>query len=343
MLRTVVAVLIGLYLLGATCWVILSGVVRTSDEVELLNVACDPTRELWRDVNAKFVSQYRTPEGKPIVVRQSHGGSASQARSVIDGLDADVVTLALPSDVDAIAQRGLIYEGWQDKFPNHSLPFTSTIVFVVRKGNPKGIRDWGDLIQPGVGIITPNPKTSGNGKWSFLAMWGSIIAQGGSDAEARQFVKMAFQHAPILDASARGATLTFSKKGIGDVHLTWENEAYLEVREAEGQLEIVYPSRSVLAEPPVAIVDRVVERKGTRAAAEAYLHFLYTEPAQEIIASHYYRPILESVQQKHAEQFPPIELFRVIPTLGADWDAVHARFFAEGAIFDQVFAEPRNP
>jgi sulfate/thiosulfate-binding protein len=251
--------------------------------VELLNVSYDPTRELWEDVNVQFTAQYEKDAGRKLTIKQSHGGSTAQARSVIDGLDADVVTLALWSDTDLIRKKGLIKENWDEQFPNKSLPYFSTIVFVVRKGNPQGIKDWPDLVKPGVQIITPNPKTSGNGKLSFLAAWGSVLSRGGSEAAAQKFIAELYQHAPILDTGARGATTTFAQKGIGDVHLTWENEAHLEVRESQGDLELVYPPVSIRAEPHVAVVDANVDRKGTRPVAEAYLKYLYTDAAQETI------------------------------------------------------------
>jgi sulfate transport system substrate-binding protein len=253
-----------------------------------------------------------------------------------------VVTLALWSDTDAIRKQGLIRPDWEDQFPNKSLPYKSTIVFVVRKGNPKGIKDWSDLIQPHVVVVTPNPKTSGNGKLSFLAAWGSVLAGGGNEDDARQFVTELYHHTPVLDTGARGSTTTFAQKGIGDVHLTWENEAHLEVEEARGELEIVYPPRSIQAEPHIAIVDRYVEQKGTRAAAEAYLNFLYTPEAQEIIARNFYRPSDPAVLAKHASDFPDIELFP-ITTVAANWDAAQTKFFAEGGIFDAIYSPTRQP
>ena len=343
MIRKVLFTLVSLYVVAAAGWVISAGFVRHGGE--LLNVACDPTRELWRDINAKFVTRYEAETGTRVSVRQSHGGSGSQARAVIDGLDADVVTLALWTDTDAVRRAGRIDPSWEDDLPNRSLPFTSTIVFVVRKGNPKGIRDWPDLLKLSAenngGVITPNPKTSGNGKWAFLAMWGAVLDRGGSEADARQYVTEVFRRVPVLDAAARGATTTFAQKNIGDAHLTWENEAHLEVQEARGELEIVYPPVSVLAEPHVAVVDAVVRRKGTQAAAEQYMRYLYTEEAQEIIAKHYYRPTSEAVRKRTADRFPELKLFRataVAPT----WDDVQQRFFAEGAVFDQIFAAGRQ-
>jgi sulfate/thiosulfate transport system substrate-binding protein len=336
MLRKSIFFLVACYVIGSAAWIVRAGIVRESTRIELLNVACDPTRELWRDLNSVFIDRYSAETGLEIAVRQSHGGSGSQARAVIDGLDADVVTLALWTDTDAIRKAGLIDVGWEDKLPNRALPYVSTIVFVVRKGNPKQIRDWDDLSRPDVEAITPSPKTSGNGKWSFLAMWGSIVNAGKGDAAAKAYVEDVYRRVPVLDPAARGATVTFAQKKIGDVHLTWENEAHLEVHEARGELEIVYPKSSILAEPHVAMVDRVVNRKKTRAATEAYLKFLYTTEAQEIIASHYYRPTNEAVKARTADRFPPIDLFPVTK-LAADWDEVQKKFFSEGGVFDQIY------
>jgi sulfate transport system substrate-binding protein len=313
-----------------------------SGAVELLNVSYDPTRELWRDLNARFVPHYEQQSGSRLEINQSHGGSSSQARSVNEGLEADVVTLALWSDTDSLRQGGLVAEGWEERLPNRSLPYLSTIVFVVRKGNPGAIRDWPDLIRPGVRVISPNPKTSGNGKLSFLAAWGAVLRAGGTEEQARDFVTRLYRQTPVLDAGARGATITFSQKKIGDVHLTWENEAYLEVAEAAGALEIVYPPRSIQAEPYVAVVDANVDRKGTRAAAEAYLKYLYTPEAQEIIARHHYRPTHSDVRKKYAGQLPPIELFTVTAVAGS-WAEAQRKFFAEGGVFDQIYQPGRGP
>jgi sulfate/thiosulfate-binding protein len=340
LLRRVLLLALTIYLLFAAWWVIEAGIVRSDGQLELLNVACDPTRELWRDLNGQFITHYEREYGDRISIRQSHGGSGSQARAVIDGLDADVVTLALWTDTDAIRKSGRIDDGWEHRLPNRSLPYVSTIVFVVRKGNPKGIHDWPDLARSDVSVITPNPKTSGNGKWSFLAVWGSIIKRGGSEQEALDLVTRVYRNVPVLDASARAATMTFAQKYIGDVHLTWENEAHLEVQEAGGALEIVYPPVSVLAEPHVAMVDAVVREKGTKPVAEAYLRFLYTEQAQEIMAHHYYRPTNEIVKRRSADRFPPIVLFPA-RDLAPSWDALNTRFFAEGGMFDQIYASGR--
>lgn len=304
--------------------------------VELLNVSYDPTRELWKQVNEKFVADYKAKAGVDVSIRQSHGGSSSQASSVIDGLEADVVTLALWTDTDAIRKAGLIADGWEDRLPNHSLPYSSTIVFVVRKGNPKNIKDWPDLVRDGVEIVTPNPKTSGNGKLSFLAAWGAVTLRGGNEDQAREFVTKLFQHAPVLDTGARAATVTFAQKNIGDVHLTWENEAHLEVAEAKGELEIVYPAISIQADPPVTVVDKNVDRRGTREAAQAYLEYLYTDPAQEIIAANFYRPSNAEVLAKHADKFPALKLFK-ISEIAPGWGEANQKFFAEGAIFDSIY------
>lgn len=305
-------------------------------KLELLNVSYDPTRELWRALNEKFIPEYEKSNGGTLTIKQSHGGSSTQARSVIDGLEADVVTLAMWIDIDAIRKSGLIQPDWEQQFPNDSLPYLSTIVFVVRKGNPKNIKDWQDLARDDVQIITPNPKTSGNGKLSFLAAWGSVKVAGGDDAAAEKFVKQLYSHVPVLDSGARGATTTFAQKGIGDVHLTWENEAHLEVKEANGELELIYPTSSIRAEPPVAIVTENVKKKGNEAAAKAYLEFLYTEPAQEIIAENFYRPSNEAVLAKHKATFPEIKLFKVTE-VAESWEGAQKKYFAEGAVFDQIY------
>jgi sulfate transport system substrate-binding protein len=307
-----------------------------SNTLELLNVSYDPTRELWRDLNSRFIPLYEKETGTRLEIKQSHGGSSTQARAVIDGLEADVVTLALFSDTDAIRQKGLIKESWVDCLPNRSLPYYSTVVFVVRQGNPKGIKDWKDLIQPGVQVITPNPKTSGNGKLSFLAAWGSVIRRGGSESDARDYVTKLYQHTPVLDSGARGSTTTFAQKKIGDVHLTWENEAHLEVAESHGELVIVYPPLSIKAEPYVTVVDANVDRRGTRAAAVAYLKFLYTEEAQQILAKHHYRPMKDSTRKQHAADLADIDLFP-ITALVEGWNEAQQKFFAEGAVFDSFY------
>jgi sulfate/thiosulfate transport system substrate-binding protein len=308
-------------------------------EVELLNVSYDPTRELWRDYNAQFAAQYQKQTGTKVSVKQSHGGSSTQARAVIDGLEADVVTLASILDTDAISQRGQIKAGWLNRLPNRSLPYTSTIVFVVRKGNPKGVKDWADLIKPGVEVITPNPKTSGNGYLSFFAAWGSVVLRGGSRAQAEKYVTELYKHVPVLDSGARGATTTFVQRGIGDVHLAWENEARLEVQEAKGNLDIIYPPISILAEPHVAVVDGNVDRKRTRQAAEAYLQWAYTEQAQEIFAKHFYRPSNAAILKKHAQSFPNLRRF-AITEIAKDFPDAHKQFIGEGGVFDSIY-KPR--
>jgi len=310
-------------------------------QIELLNVSYDPTRELWKDLNATFRPIYERESGSRLQIKQSHGASGSQARAVIDGLDADVVTLALWSDTDALRKKGLIKEGWEDRLPHRSLAYTSTIVFVVRKGNPKQVRDWPDLVKPGVLVITPNPKTSGNGKLAFLAAWGSVVLNGGDEAAAREYITKLFRNVPVLDTGARGATTSFAQRGLGDVHLTWENEAHLEVAESKGGLEIVYPSLSIRAEPHIAVVDSVVDRKGTRSAAEAYLKFLYTNEGQEIIAKHHYRPIEQSVLEKHQDQFPNLRLFPITDIV-SNWDEAQGKFFAEGGVFDLIYKPQAN-
>ncbi len=301
---------------------------------ELLNVSYDPTRELWRDLNADFAPRFEKDQGRPLSIRQSHGGSTSQARAVADGLQADVVSLALWSDIDRLRQKGLVAEGWEKRLPNQSRPYYSTIVFVVRKGNPRGIKDWSDLVKGDVQVVTPSPRTSGNGKLSFLAAWGAVLHKGGSEKDAREFVAQLYRRSPIQDAGARDATVTFAAKKVGDVHLTWENEAYLETREFP-DLEIVYPPASIRAEPVVAWVDANVQRHQTRQAAEAYLRFLYTEPAQEILARHHYRPSNAEVLKRHADALPKIELFP-ISVVAKDWADAEQKFFARGGVFDGI-------
>ena len=314
-------------------------------DVELLNVSYDPTRELYRKLNRLFTESDLRDNNRRVRVRQSHGGSGSQARSVIDGLPADVVTLAMWADIDAIRRKGLIDPGWEARFPNRSLPYFSTIVFVVNRAKmdddrvAADIRDWPDLVKPGVQVITANPKTGGGAKLAMLGAWGSVITSNGTEADARRFVTELYRRVPVLDSGARGATMTFARKNIGHVHLTWENEAWLEHRESKGRLEIVYPPRSVRAEPHVAVVDANARRKGTTEVAEAYLNFLYTPAAQDVIAETYFRPADPKAAARHADRFPPIELFGATdPSLGlGSWDAIHARFFAEGGVFDQIY------
>ena len=303
----------------------------------LLNVSYDPTRELYSDLNKSFAAQWKAKTGQSITIRQSHGGSGKQARAVVDGLDADVVTLALAYDIDAIANARLIPADWQKRLPHNSSPYSSTIVFLVRKGNPKQIRDWNDLVKPGVGVITPNPKTSGGARWNYLAAWGYALRQpGGTEASARQFVTQLFRNVPVLDSGARGSLTTFAERGIGDVFISWENEALLALKElGPTKFDIVAPSTSILAEPPVAIVDRNVDRKGTRALAQAYLEFLYTPAAQEIIAEKYYRPTDASVARKHADKWQPIKLFTIDEVFGG-WSKAQPLHFGDGGIFDQI-------
>ena len=306
--------------------------------VTLLNVSYDPTREVWRDINSNFIPRYEKEKGVKLTINQSHGGSSTQARAVIDGLEADVVTLASYLDTDAISKKGLIKEGWVDRLPNRSLPYFSTIVFVVRKGNPKGIRDWPDLVnKPGVAIVTANPKTSGNGYLSFFSAWGSVTVRGGSRQDAINYVAKLYQRVPVLDSGARGATTTFVQKGIGDVHLAWENEAHLEVAEAKGELELVYPSISIRAEPHVAVVDANVDRaKGHREAAEAYLKYTYTDEAQEIFAKHFYRPNNKAILKKYDATFPDIKLFP-ITDIAKDWSDAHKQYIGDGGVFDSIY------
>jgi sulfate transport system substrate-binding protein len=339
--------LAAVYVVAAGVWVVAAGFGRKE---QLLNVACDPTRELWRDVNAAFAARCEQERGVKVAFRQSHGGSGSQARAVIDGLPADVATLALWTDTDAIRKAGLIDSDWETRYPNRSLPFVSTIVFVVRRGNPKGVRDWPDLTRPDVEVVTPNPKTSGNGKWSFMALWGSVVWRGGTAEEARAFVTRAYRRVPVLDAAARAATITFAQKKIGDVHLTWENEALLEVKETGGALQVVYPGAetpagalSVLAEPHVAVVDANVRRKGTAEIADAYVRFMYTDEAQELIARNGYRPTDSLVYARHRGQFPEMDLRRATTLVpSGNWEDVQKTFFAEGAVFDQIQAAGRK-
>ncbi len=306
--------------------------------VTLLNASYDPTRELYQDFNEAFSKYWTSKTGDKVIIQQSHGGSGKQARSVIDGLPADIVTLALAYDIDAIAQKGrLLPLDWQKRLPNNSSPYTSTIVFLVRKGNPKGIKDWDDLIKPGVSVITPNPKTSGGARWNYLAAWGYALRKFGNDeTKARDFVSRLFQNVPVLDTGARGATTTFVQRGIGDVLIAWENEAFLSLKESgKGELEIISPSLSILAEPPVTWVDRVVNKHGTLEAAQAYLKYLYTPEGQEIAAKHYYRPRLEAVAQKYAKAFPKMNLFTIDEVFGG-WQKAQQTHFKEGGVFDQI-------
>lgn len=328
--------LAGLGLVAATA----PAPIAHAEEVKLLNVSYDPTRELWKEVNGLFTAKLaREQPGTALTIQQSHGGSGSQARAVNDGLEADVVTLAMFPDTDAIRKTGLIEAGWVDELPNRSLPYTSTLVFLVRKGNPKGIQDWKDLEKPGIQIVTPNPKTSGNGKLSFLAAWGYVLHKGGSEAEALAFVTEIYKKTPVLDTGARGSSTTFAQKGIGDVQITWENEAYLSVEETGGEVEIVYPSSSILAEPHVAVVDRNVDRHGTRKLAQSYLDFLYTPEVQAVIAKHHYRPTTAAAAGALAT-LPKIDIFPVT-IVSPDFDAATERFFKDGKVFDQIYSAGR--
>jgi sulfate transport system substrate-binding protein len=306
-------------------------------DTSLLNVSYDPTRELYQDFNAAFAKYWKAKSGETVTLKASHGGSGKQARAVIDGLDADVVTLALAYDIDEIAEKGLIAKDWQKKLPHNASPYTSTIVFLVRKGNPKGIKDWADLVKPGVEIITPNPKTSGGARWNYLAAWGyAKQLKGGSDATAQDFVKKLYSNVKVLDSGARGSTTTFVERGIGDVLIAWENEAYLSVKElGPDKFEIVTPSISILAEPPVAVVDKVVDKKGTRKQATEYLNYLYSPEGQEIAAKNYYRAIDPKVQAKYAKQFAPIKLFTIDKVFGG-WTAAQKTHFADGGVFDKI-------
>jgi sulfate/thiosulfate transport system substrate-binding protein len=311
-------------------------------DVTLLNVSYDPTRELYQDVNAAFAKTWKAKTGDTLTVQQSHGGSGKQARAVSDGLEADVVTLALAYDIDAIAVSGLIASDWQKRLPDNSCPYTSTIVFLVRKGNPKGIKDWDDLVKPGVSVITPNPKTSGGARWNYLAAWGYALKKsGGDEAKAKEFVAKLFKNVPVLDTGARGSTITFVERGIGDVLIAWENEALLAVRElGKDKFELVAPPTSILAEPPVAVVDKVVAKHGTKEVATAYLQFLYTPEGQELAAKHYYRPRDASVAKNYAYQFPKLDLFTIDKVFGG-WDKAQKVHFADGGVFDQLYGAGR--
>jgi sulfate/thiosulfate-binding protein len=309
-------------------------------ELIITNVSYDPTRELYQEVNAAFAKQFEAKTGQRVTIKQSHGGSGKQARSVIDGLDADVVTLALAYDIDEIAARGrLLPKDWQKRLPNNSAPYTSTIVFLVRKGNPKKIRDWEDVARPGIAVITPNPKTSGGARWNYLAAWAYGLKKfDGDEGKTKDFVTRLFRNVPVLDSGARGATTTFIERGIGDVLLTWENEAFLVAKElGPDKFEIIVPSLSILAEPPVTLVDKVVDRRKTRPVAQAYLEFLYTEEAQELIGQNFYRPISAKAAAKYATQFPKVNLVTVDEVFGG-WQKAQKTHFTDGGQFDQIYA-----
>jgi sulfate transport system substrate-binding protein len=315
----------------------LGGTAAAAD-ITLLNVSYDPTRELYQDYSAAFARHWKAKAGDNLTINQSHGGSGKQARAIIDGLEADVATLALAYDIDAIADKGLIPQDWQKRLPNNASPYTSTIVFLVRKGNPKGIKDWNDLVKPGISIITPNPKTSGGARWNYLAAWAYALEQpGGNDEKAMEFVGQLYRNVKVLDSGARGSTTTFVERGIGDVLLAWENEAYLSLKELGDKFEIVTPSLSILAEPPVSVVDKVVDKRGTRKVAQAYLEYLYSPEGQEIVAKHFYRPQDAKVAAKYAKQFAKIKLVTIDKTFGG-WRNAQKVHFADGGIFDQIYA-----
>ena len=330
--------------------VALAGGNGHAQNVNLLNVSYDPTRELYEDINPVFRDAYKAQTGQTVLIEQSHGGSGKQAHAVLDGLRADVVTLALGYDIISLQKAGLISAGWQDRLPDNSCPYTSTIVFLVRKGNPRNIKDWKDLIQPGVQVIVANPKTSGGARWAFLAAWGQAAGAKPGDPKVQEqldsaagdaYVTALYHNVPVLDTGARGSTVTFAQKNIGDVLVSWENEAWLAQDEfGKDKFDIVYPSISILAEPPVAVVDKVVDAKGTRAAAEAYLKFLYTPPAQEIIAADHYRPRLAAVLAAHSDELPGLPLF-TINNVAGDWEKAQAKFFSDGGMFDQIYKQAK--
>lgn len=310
-----------------------------SKDVTLLNASYDPTREFYQEVNAAFSRDWQSRTGQRVTIQQSHAGSGKQARAVLEGLPADVVTLALAHDIDAIARSGsLIARDWQKRLPDNSSPYTSTVVFLVRKGNPKGIRDWDDLARPGVSVITPNPKTSGGARWNYLAAYGFVLKRsGGDEGQALEFIRRLFKNVPILDSGARGAATTFIQRGIGDALIAWENEAILALHElGPGQFEMVTPSVSILAEPPVAVVDKITKRRGTTEVANAYLEYLYSEAGQALAAKHHFRPRLPSVAEKYRSQFPKLQLFTIDEVYGG-WASAHAKHFAEGGVFDQIY------
>jgi sulfate transport system substrate-binding protein len=307
-------------------------------ETSILNVSYDPTRELYQDFNAAFAKHWKAKSGEQVTIKASHGGSGKQARAVIDGLEADVVTLALAYDIDEIAERAkLLPADWQKRLPHNSAPYTSTIVFLVRKGNPKGIKDWDDLVKPGVAVITPNPKTSGGARWNFLAAWGFALKKYGSEAKAKEFVAALYKNVPVLDSGARGSTTTFTERGIGDVFISWENEAFLAVKElGPEKFESIVPSVSILAEPPVTLVDKVVDKRGTRKVSEAYLEYLYSEEGQDLAGKHFYRPRDVKAAAKYAKVFPKVNLFTIDEVFGG-WQKAQKTYFADGGVFDQIY------
>jgi sulfate transport system substrate-binding protein len=321
--------------IAALALLVSTSVVAFAADVSLLNVSYDPTRELYVDINSAFAQQWQKKTGDKVTIKQSHGGSGKQARAVIDGLEADVVTLALAYDVDAIAEKGLIKPGWQKELPHNSSPYTSTIVFLVRKGNPKKIKNWDDLVKPGVSVITPNPKTSGGARWNYLAAWAFALHQpGGTEAKAKDFVARLFKNVPVLDSGARGSTNTFVQRGQGDVLLAWENEAFLAINElGPDKFEVVTPSESILAEPPVTVIDKVADKRGTRKVAEAYLNFLYSDEGQKIASKHYYRPINPKIPTKLAK----VKLYTIDKAFGG-WQKAQKTHFADGGTFDQIYA-----
>ena len=314
-----------------------SGVASAQSAISLLNVSYDPTREQYVEYNTAFAKFWKDKTGQDVSIKQSHGGSGKQARSVIDGIDADVVTLGLAGDIDALYQHGgLVPKDWQKRLPHNSAPYTSTIVLVVRQGNPKGIKDWDDLVKPGIQVITPNPKTSGGARWNYLAAWEFAKRKYGSDAKAKDFVKALYKNVPVLDTGARGSSVTFAQRGQGDVFISWENEAYLLDKEFGNKVDIVYPSLSILAQPPVSVVDKNVDRKGTRKVAEAYLQYLYSDEGQDIAGKNFYRPISEKAQAKYAKQLPKLPLFTIEQAFGG-WEKADKDHFADGGSFDQIY------
>ena len=335
--RTAVVLLAGL-----TVNLVLGSQARGEEKLILLNVSYDPTRELYQEFNAAFARHWKATTGKTITIRQSHGGAGKQARAVIDGLEADVVTLALAYDIDEISRRGLIASGWQKRLPNNSCPYTSTMVFLVRKGNPKSITDWSDLIKPGVSVITPNPKTSGGARWNYLAAWGYALRHNqGDDVKAREFVTKLYRNVPVLDSGARGSTTTFVQRGIGDVLITWENEAFLAMEKlGRGTVEMVVPSLSILCEPPVTVVDKVVDKHGTRDVAEAYLAYLYTEGGQKLGAKYHYRPTMKVVADEYGDKFPEIDLLTIDEVFGG-WHKAQQTHFSDGGTFDRIYQPGR--
>jgi len=318
---------------------VLSGLLSAQTPQTLLNVSYDPTREFYVEFNAAFVKHWKAQTGQEVSIKQSHGGSGKQARSVIDGLDADVVTLALAGDIDALyTNGGWIPKDWQKRLPNNSSPYTSTIVLVVRQGNPKGIKDWDDLIRPDIKVITPNPKTSGGARWNYLAAYEYAKRKYASETKAKEFIAKLYANVPVLDTGARGSSITFAQRNQGDVFISWENEAYLLEKEFGNKVDFIYPSISILAEPPVTVVDKNVERKGTRKVAEAYLNFLYTEEAQDLIGKNFYRPISAKAQAKYAKQLPKLNLFTIDQAFGG-WERASKEHFVDGAVFDQIYTQ----